>query len=92
MVVVWNDAWASAAVDVTLKDVGETHQPAVMETRGWLLRDDEVGISLANERCLDQGDDAYRGHSFIPRGMVVEVHEVPSAPKRTRRRKPKAAT
>lgn len=71
--VIWLDAWKSATDDVTLKTVEETHKPASMETRGWLLKQDEAGVSIANERCLDEDDNAYRGRSFIPAGMIKSV-------------------
>lgn len=73
VIVVWNDAWKSATNDVTLLDVHERHSPAVMQTIGWLLLSDEEGVRLANERALDETDGAYRGETFIPKGMVKEV-------------------
>lgn len=68
VVVEWNDAWIKEA-GVTLEDVGATHVPTVVTTIGWMMKDDEVGISLANEFY----DDTYRGRTFIPRGMVKTV-------------------
>ena len=69
----WEDAWASATDDVTLENVEETHKPVLMETRGWLLKQNEVGVSIACERCLDAGTTAYRGRSFILAGMVKSI-------------------
>lgn len=71
VIVVWDDAHGSATGVVTLKDI--PHKPIVMQTMGWLLREDEKGISLANERCLDEGDESYRGHTFIPRSLVKSI-------------------
>lgn len=71
--VLWDDAW-KASVDEG--DIGESHRPARMETRGWLLRADDIGVTLADERCLDD-DTAYRGRTFIPRAMIVSVTTFP---------------
>jgi hypothetical protein len=73
VVVVWDDAWKSATTDVTVKDVTDHHKAAVMQTLGWLLKEDATGVSVANERCMDDGDEAYRGVTFIPRGMVRSI-------------------
>lgn len=74
--VVWKDAWKSVDIEITLKNVQDFHKPALMETRGYLLMHDEVGITLANERCLDKDDEAFRAPSFIPAAMVVSVSRV----------------
>lgn len=66
VVVVWNDAWASETA-VTQTEL--VHKPEKIVTIGWLLRDDEVGVQLANEHY----DETYRGRTFIPRGMVQSV-------------------
>jgi hypothetical protein len=68
VIVVWDDAHGSATTDVTIEDLD--HKPIVMTTVGWLLRQDERGISVANERCEEGGKTVYRGHTFIPRAMV----------------------
>ena len=67
VVVKWQDAWTNE-LGVTLEDVGASHKPMPVTTIGWLLKDDEVGISLANE-YFDDG--SYRGRTFILRSMVV---------------------
>lgn len=72
-VVVWDDAQSNSVSSVTIKAIDEVHKPAVMQTLGWLLKEDEGGVSVANERCLDQGDETYRGHTFIPRKMIISV-------------------
>lgn len=71
VVVVWDDAHGDAQ-----KVVGEDdlpHKPVVMKTIGWLLKDDEVGVSVANEEFQEDGKDYFRGHSFIPRKMIRSV-------------------
>jgi hypothetical protein len=72
----WYDAWADAHENVSLADASERHKPTLMETLGWLVRDTEVGVSIFNERCLDQGEESYRGRTFIPRAMVRSVTPV----------------
>lgn len=69
VLVEWLDAWVRADVPVTLEDVGQSHKPEIIHTLGWILRDDEAGISLANEFY----DDTYRGRTFIPRAMIKTV-------------------
>lgn len=68
--ILWDDAWGDMTTAVSLENVHESHKPERILTRGWLLREDDVGISLANEICAD---GTYRGRSFILKGMVVDV-------------------
>lgn len=68
----WNDATGSLTKNLT-EAQDEYHHPQVMETVGWLLRSDRRGVSVVNEVTLDEGVLTYRGHTFIPRGMVVTV-------------------
>ena len=70
ILVEWLDAWADATAAITERDVGDSHKPEVIRTLGWLLKEDEAGISLACEYCAD---GSYRGRSFIPKGMVSKV-------------------
>lgn len=88
VVVVWDDAHSSAVIPVTVKDIGLEHRASVFQTVGWLLQDDTVGVSIANERCLDQGDETYRGHTFIPRSLIRSINHF----NLTRPRKPKEPT
>ena len=78
VIVRWNDAHTAEATQYAVADV--PHSPLVIETVGWLLRDDDAGISLVSER-LDNAQ--YRGYTFVPRGMVVEGREV-TRPRRKR--------
>jgi len=84
VIVHWLDAWTNE-LGVTVEDVGATHKPMPVQTIGWLLKEDETGISLANE-YFDDG--SYRGRTFIPRSLVVKV--TPYVPPRTPRKKPEA--
>lgn len=71
--VIWDDAWADATDSVGEKDHDAKHKVTVMETRGWLLKDDAIGVSLFNERCLDAGEEIYRSRTFIPRQLIKSV-------------------
>ena len=80
----WWDAWSDPVDDVSVEKALEKHKPLEMETRGWLLVDNEVGVSIFCERTADQ--ESYRGRTFIPRGMVKSIEDFP--PKRKRKLKP----
>lgn len=82
----WKDAWTNE-LGVTVEDVGASHKSMDVHTLGWLLKDDEIGVSLANEYF----DDQYRGRTFIPRGMVVSVvPHVLHLPRKPREKKQRA--
>lgn len=86
--VYWLDAHSSATRAFTEENV--LHKTAPMETYGLLIKDDEAGVSIANETYMDDIENVqtYRGHTFIPRGMVVRVDVLLSpASKRTHGRK-----
>lgn len=78
----WIDAWADPVDDVSLEKAHEKHRPLEMETRGWLLVDNDVGVSLFVERTADR--ESYRGRTFIPRGMIKSITDFPL------KRKPRA--
>lgn len=81
-VVVWNDAHGSLD-EVTESDIDGRHRPHVIHTYGYIVRSDDVGISIAPEwlPAIDGADESYRGVTFIPRAMIIE--------ERPRRRKRK---
>jgi hypothetical protein len=85
VLVKWEDAFVSGTESIKVSDAHLRHRPSLQETAGWLLIDDEVGVSIANERCLDEGDEEYRGRTFIPRSLVKSVTPV----NLTKPRKPK---
>lgn len=87
VVVAWADAWQDQENFVTLHGIQSTHKPMPVQTIGWLLLDDEVGVSVANERSTDGDAETYRGRTFIPRAMVQTVTPF----KMTKPRKPKSA-
>ena len=66
--VVWLDAHGSAVIAYELHEI--PHKAIEVVSYGLLLRHDEVGVSIASERC---GGSTYRGYTFMPAGMVVRV-------------------
>jgi hypothetical protein len=87
-VIVWDDAWSAGIEILTAKEVQEKHQPSVMQTLGWVLVDDPAGLSIANERCLDKGDECYRGHTFVPKSLIKSVTPFKlSTPRKSKREK-----
>jgi hypothetical protein len=90
VVVVWLDAWKSATTDISVRNVDEHHKAAVMQTMGWLLKEDATGVTIANERCNDEGEDEYRGVTFIPGGMIKSVNRFNLSTPRKPRSKPES--
>lgn len=71
VVVAWRDAHANAISWFSEHEI--PHAALEVQSVGWLLREDEAGITVAAEYC---GDATWRGVSFVPRGMVVSVSPV----------------
>lgn len=82
-IVIWDDAHGTSIRDVTEADL--PHHPLVMKTLGWVLRDDEEGVSIVNEVSFEDGTAYYRGHTFIPRAMVRSVTPFSLGKPRTKR-------
>jgi hypothetical protein len=87
VVIVWDDAWVRAEESVAMGDVHATHKPMSITTIGWLLLENEDGISVANEYY----DDTYRGRTFIPRAMVKSVTRFALTKPRLRKGRPLSA-
>ena len=91
VIVRWNDA-QSSATNVYTENNPSYHAPIVMETLGWLLKDDEQGVSVMTEVFVEEGIHQYRGHTFVPRAMVIEVTPISIQPTRSRKRaKPRSS-
>lgn len=79
---VWKDAHTSADPGEQFLPDDIPHAPFVVRTVGWVMKEDEVGVTLASE-SLDNGH--YRARTFIPRGMVITLDHLPT--RKTRKRK-----
>jgi hypothetical protein len=67
----WADAHSPSAGDTyTANDLDAVHRAITATTCGFLLRDDDFGVTVASEWL---GGQEFRGLTIIPRGMVVEV-------------------
>jgi hypothetical protein len=84
---VWDDAHGSAIDYITLADAHMKHCPIVMQTVGWVLIDDDKGVSIANERCLEDGEECYRGRTFVLRSMVRSLTPF-NKPRKSRKQPP----
>ena len=82
VIVEWNDAWLEGTEFVTMDGIKDSHAPWVVQTMGWMLQDDDKGISIANERVVVDDRERFRGRTFIPRQMVVSVEPVKKPRKR----------
>lgn len=82
---VWNDAWQDDDNFTSIHGAQLTHKAMIVQTIGWLIIDNEVGVRIANERSSDEGGDVYRGITFVPRAMVKSVTPFTL----TRQRKPR---
>ena len=77
--VIWNDAHGNSAM-FDIIDVD--HKPYRFTSVGFLVRTDEVGVSLAGEI----GEDGkFRDHVFVPRQMIIKEWVI--GPLRTPRKK-----
>lgn len=75
--VTWNDAHGNAFSVYESHEI--PHAPAVVRTYGVLLREDEAGVTIANE-VFEAG--SFRGVTFIPRGMIKSLEDVHAPRKR----------
>lgn len=73
VIVQWLDAWQDQENFTTAHGIKTTHEPMPVSTIGWLILEDEVGVSVANEQSTQDGHDVFRGRTFIPRLMVKSV-------------------
>lgn len=85
VVVEWYDAWVDGTDTVNPADPDPRHHATLMQTLGWLVRDTELGVSIFNERCIDDDDGSYRSRTFIPRGMIKSITPFIMSKPRTRK-------
>lgn len=82
--VVWKDAHGVAGT--TALAIHEIpHGGIKITSYGLLLRRDEAGVSIASEVCED---GTYRGYTFIPAGMLLDVEPLikPHKPRQPRKK------
>lgn len=71
---IWTDAWSDEENFQTIHGITLTHGPMIVHTIGWLLKNDDAGVSIANEKSVqDDGEVVYRGRTYIPKGMLTSV-------------------
>lgn len=73
VIVTWHDAWADHDNFTSAHGLAQTHEPMVVESLGWVIQDDANGISIVNEKSIEDGSAIYRGRTFIPRAMIQKV-------------------
>lgn len=88
VIVTWHDAWADQDNFASAHGMAQTHEPMVVHTLGWIVHDDDKGLSVVNEMSNEDGKAIYRGRTFIPRAMVQKVTPYQlSKPRATRKAK-----
>lgn len=85
VIVRWNDAWQDQENFSTAHGIASTHSPMPISTLGWVIQDDEEGISIVNEQSTQDGHDVFRGRTFIPRAMIKSVTPYNLTKPRTKR-------
>ena len=73
VIVSWLDAWQDQENFATAHGIAATHEPMPVETIGWLIQDDSMGVSIVNEQSTQDGHDVFRGRTFVPRAMIQSV-------------------
>ncbi len=69
--VLWFDPHSLDATEiVNEEDTHKLHRSLPMISHGYVLKEDEEGISLASEYC---GNGDFRNSTFISRPLIVEV-------------------
>lgn len=69
--VTWLDAFGE--VDKTIFSEHEiSHAPLILESVGWLLKEDEEGVTIAMD-CNPSEDFTYRNVGFIPAQMITSI-------------------
>ena len=73
VLVVWEDAWTSGN---WVENAAAPSDPVLVHTAGFVLVEDDEGITLAQSMCLGEGGNIWR----IPNGMIRGVYRlVPGA-------------
>lgn len=82
--ITWLDPCSPEATAVhNIKELETVHRPLEVTTIGYVLKDDEKGVTLACEHC---GGDDYRGLTFVLRVLIVRDESVGPSPRPRRPR------
>ena len=66
---IWEDANVGGDDAVSLDNVESFHKPTIVHTLGWLLKQDDRGVTIVNEYY----DSTFRGRTFVPAKMLLSV-------------------
>jgi len=80
--VVWKDAHGGSSEIFNENEI--PHEPTMVTTYGLLLRQDDTGVSIANE-VIESGQ--YRGHTFVPSPLVVEIRIISQSNRAPRKKR-----
>lgn len=81
VVVEWSDAYGDGQ-EQWFEGSEVTHDPLVVKTIGYMMKNDDIGVTLWQDMCKEDGS-SYRGKTVIPKGMIRSVTEL--QPKRKRK-------
>lgn len=68
----WGDAFGDAMQQTWTVEEIASHAPLVVQTVGWLYKEDEIGVTLFTD-FIDGDAPSFRGKTFIPRGMIISI-------------------
>lgn len=69
VIILWADAWGE---DEQARVEALEHKPMMTHTIGFLVKSDEVGVTISMDSYPDSPDEV-RNTAFIPRGMIREI-------------------
>lgn len=72
--VVWEDAASNSDSWISIPDISE---PIQINTRGWLIKDEDGYVVVAASVSHDgEGDDNVGNTMTIPRGMILSIKDI----------------
>jgi hypothetical protein len=80
VIVVWDDAHGDSEQWYDGTEV--SHEPVVVKTLGYLMKEDSTGVTIWQEMIGKDGT-SYRNRGFIPQKMIKEI--IPLAKKRVKK-------
>lgn len=76
VMVEWGDAWSHS--NWTNARQPDDCKPVRIWSVGWLIEQNESGVMICARHDLDESEAQCGNRSFIPRGMIYEIRELPS--------------